>query len=118
MAQEHHILGALDEGKGGELLDQPLRAAHGEAEVEGLERLYAGKPASLASIRRVLSARKSDSAFEYPFEEVGEARLIAHRVLAAPAYFGEHPLELELLAELPDPLGLQVHRATSASSSP
>ena len=42
-AEEYDVLGALDKGQAGELMDLLARYAGGEAKVEAVERLYRGE---------------------------------------------------------------------------
>lgn len=89
-----------------------------EAEVEGVQRLDRREAGKLGEhLPRALGAVVGLGA-QHAFQEVGEARFVTHGRLRGGRILAEHPLELELLAELPDALVLQVHGATSASNAP
>ena len=61
-SEEHHVLGALDEGEAAQFHDLLARRADREAEVVLVWVLIAGKPATRANISRARARRDSRSA--------------------------------------------------------
>src|SRR5262245_60043541 len=117
-AQQHHVLGALDEAQRGELVDLRSRHAGGKAKVESLERLdgrEAGDPG-----QHVTSSCPTCLALglEHVLQEV---RICG--VLLLRCALGNRPVEIghgcqpELLAELADTIVLQGAHAASPVTS-
>ena len=117
-AEQHDVLGALDEPESGEFQDLLTRRAGREGEVVGLERLERRKARRPCQHRPCPHAPGVALGLEDLLQEVGVARILAPRcALRDGAIEIGQRTESQLLGQRYDALMLEGARATSPSIS-
>jgi hypothetical protein len=106
--KEDDVLGALDEGEAGELVDLRARHAGGKAEIEAVERLHCRKAGDPRKHLAGSGAARVTLGPQRLFEKVGEGDLFRRRALGDARILVGHRAQPQFLAQLDDALMLQI----------
>ena len=116
--EEDDVLGALDKGQAGELVNLGARYASGEAEVEAVERLDRRKAGDPCKHLAGSGAACVTLGPQRLFKKVGKGGLFRRRALGDAGIQVGHRAQPQLLAQLEDALMLQItHRTPPANAS-